>query len=101
MKKLALIACAGLLLVPGVALAHCDGLDGPVVTAAGKALETGDVKLVLEKSKYAKNDVPAGREYVKAYVEYIHYVEQLYESTKGPAEGHENESAEAGQHSAH
>lgn len=29
------------------ALAHCDGLDGPVVTAAKKALETGDVNLVL------------------------------------------------------
>lgn len=28
-------------------LAHCDGLDGPVVTAAKKALETGDVNLVL------------------------------------------------------
>ncbi len=202
MKKLALIAFAVLLLVPGVALAHCDGLDGPVVTAARKALETGDVNLVLlwvqkgdedqiksafektlavrkinpqsreladmyffetlvrihragegfaytglkpagrdlgpaipagdkaietgspnallemltskvregvharfhevlEKSKYAKNDVPAGREYVKAYVKYIHYVEQLYESAKGLADGHGLESAEAGPHSAH
>lgn len=35
----------------GVALAwgigHCDGLDGPVVTLARKALETGNVNLVL------------------------------------------------------
>ena len=29
------------------AFAHCDGLDGPVVTAAKKALDTGDVNLVL------------------------------------------------------
>lgn len=29
------------------AAAHCDGLDGPVVTAARKALDTGNVKLVL------------------------------------------------------
>jgi hypothetical protein len=29
------------------ALAHCDGMDGPVVTAARKALETADVNLVL------------------------------------------------------
>ena len=28
-------------------LAHCDGLDGPVVTAAKTALETGNVNLVL------------------------------------------------------
>ena len=29
------------------ASAHCDGLHGPVVTAAPKALETGDVNQVL------------------------------------------------------
>ena len=29
------------------AQSHCDGLDGPVVTAARKALETEDVNLVL------------------------------------------------------
>jgi len=31
------------LLVPAVALAHCDTLDGPVVKGAQRALETGDV----------------------------------------------------------
>ncbi len=31
----------------GEALAHCDGLDGPVVTSARQALAKGDVKLVL------------------------------------------------------
>lgn len=31
----------------GPALAHCDTMDGPVVTLARKALETGDVALVL------------------------------------------------------
>jgi hypothetical protein len=30
-----------------VALAHCDGLDGPVVTAARNALQTDNVNLVL------------------------------------------------------
>src|SRR5574342_1437169 len=29
------------------AFAHCDGLDGPVVKAAQRALETGNVNLVL------------------------------------------------------
>lgn len=29
------------------AFAHCDGMDGPVVNAAQKALETGNVNLVL------------------------------------------------------
>jgi len=27
--------------------AHCDGMDGPVVTAAKKALETGNINLIL------------------------------------------------------
>lgn len=37
----------GLLAAPGTALAHCDTLDGPVVAAARKALDTGNVNLVL------------------------------------------------------
>ena len=36
-----------LLLAPGGAFAHCDGLDGPVVTAARQALEKDDVSRVL------------------------------------------------------
>lgn len=32
---------------PNPAIAHCDGLDGPVVTRARKALDTGNVNLVL------------------------------------------------------
>lgn len=192
-------AVAALLLAPTGLLAHCDGLDGPVVVAAQKALEAGNVNLVLvwvkkadeaeirtafEKtlavrklnaqareiadryffetlvrvhragegapftglqpagrdlgpaipagdnaiakgsaealvtlltdrmregiharlhealaaSKYSKDDVAAGRNYVKAYVEYIHYVEQLYAAAKGPAEGHVHESVPAGPH---
>lgn len=38
----------GLLLVPGVARAHCDTLDGPVVVAAKAALAKGDVTPVLK-----------------------------------------------------
>ena len=33
--------------LPGPARAHCDGMDGPVVKAAQRALERGDVNLVL------------------------------------------------------
>lgn len=41
------IAFAVLLFGSNSVLAHCDGMDGPVVTAAKKALETGNVNLVL------------------------------------------------------
>ena len=41
------LASAALLLAPNEGRAHCDGPDEPVVAAAGKALKSGDVKLVL------------------------------------------------------
>lgn len=34
-------------MLPSPVMAHCDGLDGPVVTLAKKALDTGNVNLVL------------------------------------------------------
>jgi len=41
------VALALTLVAVEPAAAHCDSLDGPVVTAARRALETGDVNLVL------------------------------------------------------
>jgi len=190
---------AVLLTTPTLVFAHCDGLDGPVIKAARKALETGNVNLVLpwvqkadedqikaafdktlmvrklnsqaqefadtyffetlvrvhragegapytglkpagrdlgpaipagdraietrsadqllellssdlrrglltrfhqavEKSSYTKDDVEAGRAFVKAYVEYIHYVEQLHAAVSGPAGGHAHEAEPAAAH---
>ena len=47
--KLSALACALLVLTFAqvTASAHCDGMDGPVVKAARKALRTGNVNLVL------------------------------------------------------
>jgi len=36
-----------LLMSAGLVFAHCDTMDGPVIKTAQKALETGDMKLVL------------------------------------------------------
>jgi hypothetical protein len=36
-----------MLATAGNALAHCDTLDGPVVSLAKQALEKGDVKIIL------------------------------------------------------
>ena len=44
---LAAALSAALMFVATPASAHCDGLDGPVVTAAKVALETGEVNRVL------------------------------------------------------
>ncbi|MGE5540143.1 MAG: DUF6448 family protein [Gemmatimonas sp.] len=48
MRRLAiLITAAALLAGPRAAFAHCDTVDGPVAHAVAKALDTGNVYLVL------------------------------------------------------
>lgn len=84
------------------------GLDlGPAIPTADKALESGSsdqlVKLlteatqkgireeyskVMDKKNFSANDVKAGREYIGAYVPFIHYVERIYEAATAPVEGH-------------
>ena len=45
-------------------------------------------KEVIDRKKFAPNDVAAGREYIEAYVTYIHYVERLYEASEKQSGGH-------------
>lgn len=92
---------------------------GPAVAGADKALEIGTVdnlvKLVtdevatgirqrfanaIEKKKHADENVEAGREFIEAYVSYVHYVERLYNDTKEePAHQSESEGTETeGEH---
>lgn len=55
---LSAVLLTGALLVasPGTAQAHCDNVNGPVVSTARQALETGDVNLILP---YVKADAEA------------------------------------------
>ena len=87
---------------------------GPAIPAGDKYLETGSVEPVVKlltdavqkgvreqfngvmsKRKFNEGDVVAGQKYIGAYVEYIHYVERIYEAAKKPAEGHYPESTDA------
>jgi hypothetical protein len=43
---------------------------------------------VMMTSNWPRGDVNAGREFVKAYVEFVHYVERLHETIAAPAHGH-------------
>ena len=71
---------------------------GPVIPLADKSLAAGSAeellkvfpaarradvqarfKEALTRRQFKPNDVPAGREYVKAYITFMHYVEELYE----------------------
>lgn len=86
----------------------------PMIFEADEALETGSAGALiaelteqveaelhkrfeeaLEKKQHADDSVEQGREYVAAYVRFVHYVEALRESTKA---GH---LAHAGGHDAH
>lgn len=87
---------------------------GPAIPAADQALEARSVEPLLKllsesvqegvreqfqnalaKSDFKENEIEAGQAYVKAYVEYVHYVERIYEAVKKPASGHYPESEEA------
>jgi len=92
------------------------GVQDPAVVAADRAIENGSVEDlttmitkgaregirtrfagVVERKKRVGESIEAGREYVDAYVEYIHYVERLAQDTShSPAEHgkHEAESDE-------
>lgn len=81
------------------------GTVEPAIAAADKALDTGKIDAlakeiaegvvtgirrrfdrVLEAKKHADDSVTAGREYVAAYVEYVHYVERLHAEAAGKPE---------------
>jgi hypothetical protein len=76
---------------------------GPAIPAADRAIEDGSAKrlvelltrdihggveqrfkAVLAKKNAGADDVSAGREFVKAYVEFVHYVERIHLANAGP-----------------
>ena len=46
----------------------------------------------------ARDDVTAGREFVEAYLPYVHYVERLWRDATSAAHGHHAEHAEEAEH---
>lgn len=87
---------------------------GPAIPAADKALREGNpsglqqllVEAVshglkehfaaaLSKKNFDRNDVEAGRAFVKAYVEYIHCVEAIYRRATATTHGHYPEEEHA------
>jgi hypothetical protein len=90
---------------------------GPAIPAGDKAVADGKLeplyRLLTEKmhdglhrkfeslmkrKNFKKEDVQAGREYVEAYVLFIHYVETLYETTAKGAHGHSPEAEKGDSH---
>ncbi len=80
----------------------------PIIAEADKALESGSAdgltaemsehlihevkerfERTLEAKRHKDESVAAGREYVEAYVEYVHYIEGLHKVIAGKASHHE------------
>ena len=85
---------------------------GPAIPAADEAVRVGSVEpvrqlltdamqhrlreafaQVMAARTFKADDLAAGRAYIKAYVEFIHFVERLYYSTMQPPHGHVGEKA--------
>ena len=110
---------------PYTGLKPAGGDPGPAIPAGDEALATGNVEPLLkllnaavthglharfeaarQKRKFAANDVAAGREFVKAYVSYIHFVEGVHEAASAgvhphPAAPPADDSLHAPAHSKH
>jgi len=84
---------------------------GPAITLADASIENGSLKElyelltnsihdglhhyyenVLDKKNFEKDNVEAGREFVESYVEFVHYVEAIYEYAKTTNDGHGHKS---------
>jgi hypothetical protein len=84
---------------------------GPAIPAADEAVHVGSVEPVRQllteavqrqlRAEFAQvmaaqtfkaDDLAAGRAYIKAYVEFIHFVERLYDSTLQAPHGHFDET---------
>ena len=82
----------------------------PAIAAADRALETGEVDAlaerigaavaagvhdrfdeVMRRMPYADESVEAGREFVEAYVDYVHYVESIHAAASDTG-GHDHAS---------
>jgi hypothetical protein len=92
----------------------------PPIREADNALETGSVDKVVklvneetatgirkrfaeaqEKKRHAEHNVEAGRNFVAAYVEYVHYIEGLHQTAHAGGAHHETERPPLSDHQAH
>jgi hypothetical protein len=61
----------------------------------------GRFQQLQARKGFVSGDVNGGREYVKAYVEFIHYVEGLHDAIQRVGHQHSQRSQDMGEHSAH
>jgi hypothetical protein len=77
--------------IPAADKAIVDGKIEPVIKLLTEKMRDGVqeyFKHVMGKKNFKRDNIDAGREYIEAYVIFIHYVEELYEAAKKKAHGH-------------
>jgi hypothetical protein len=85
--------------IPAADQAIDEGSVEPVMTLLTDAMQEGlraHVEAAVMAKGFRPSDVAAGREYVKSYVELMHYVERLYEAIAISAHGHFTETGPPG-----
>jgi hypothetical protein len=77
--------------IPAADAALATGSEDALVRLLAKAVEDGvraRFATLMERKRYSTGDVSAGREFVEAYVTFIHYAERIHEAAQRPSEGH-------------
>jgi hypothetical protein len=90
--------------IPAADKALAEGSSEQLQQLLAKALQSGlreHFERTLARKKFRADDLAAGRQYVEAYVEYVHYVERIYEASARPAQGHFREPREPLDEAAH
>ena len=90
--------------IPAADEALAEGSSEPLQQLLTKALQSGlreHFERTLARKKFRADDLARGRQYVEAYVEYVHYVERIYEASARPAQGHFREPGEPLEEAAH
>ena len=77
--------------IPAADRAIDEGSVEPVVKLLNDAMETRlreHFQAVVSAKAFDAHDATAGRAYVRAYVEFIHYVERVYQASTTVTQGH-------------
>jgi len=81
--------------IPAVDKALAEGSAGQLGQLLTSAIQVGlqeHFEKARAKKSFRSDDVAAGRDYVQAYVELVHYVERMYQASALPSEGRFNDS---------
>lgn len=90
--------------IPAADRALEEGSMGPLKALLTEAMQTGlreHYEKALTKKNFRADDLAAGRKYVEAYVEFVHYVERIHAASTMQAQGYFHESGASSEEEPH